>query len=113
MASPSTKQFDAASFKDAISQTDKPVLVDFWAPWCAPCLAVGPTIDRLAEQFDGKAIVGKVNVDDVQELAVEYNVQSIPTILIFQGGTPVKRFVGVQAEQPLVDALNDAAPSPA
>lgn len=93
---------------DQVIGGDRPVLVDFWATWCPPCRAIAPTIDALAERFDGEAIVAKVDVDSNAELAQRYGVQSIPTILIFSGGEPVERLVGVQSEERLAEAIENA-----
>nr|AGS52892.1 thioredoxin [uncultured bacterium contig00016] len=80
-------------FKKAI-QSSQPVLVDFWAPWCGPCKALGPTIDKLSEEFKDKAVVAKVNVDDVPGLAAEFEVSSIPTVKIFKSGKEIESFTG-------------------
>jgi thioredoxin 1 len=81
------------AFKKAI-QTKQPVLVDFWAPWCGPCKALGPTIDTLSDLYKGKAVIAKINIDDVPELAVQLEVSSIPTVKIFKNGTEVESFTG-------------------
>lgn len=81
-------------------------LVDFWAPWCPPCRAQGPIVEKLAESFDGKAVVAKVNVDEEGEAASKFGVSSIPTLVVLKDGKEVKRFVGLQSESDLSDALN-------
>jgi thioredoxin 1 len=81
------------AFKKAI-QANQPVLVDFWAPWCGPCKALGPTIDKLSELYQGKAVVAKINIDDVPELAVQLEVSSIPTVKIFKNGAEIESFTG-------------------
>ena len=83
-----------SSFNEAVLQSDKPVLVDFWAPWCKPCNIIAPMIEELSNDFKDKAIVGKVNVDNNQQSAVEYGIRSIPTLLIFKNGELVDRIVG-------------------
>ena len=84
-----------------------PVVVDFWAPWCGPCRAMGPTIDKVATQFAGKVKVGKLNVDDAQDLAAKYRIINIPRILIFKGSDqPLKTIVGVTHENELVKNIN-------
>jgi len=81
------------AFKKAI-QANQPVLVDFWAPWCGPCKALGPTMDKLSELYQGKAVVAKINIDDVPELAVAWDVSSIPTVKIFKNGKEIESFTG-------------------
>ena len=81
------------------------VLVDFWAAWCGPCRMVGPVIEEIATEFEGKAIVGKVDVDANQEFAAKYGVRNIPTVLVFQNGEVVGRQVGVAPKQTYADSL--------
>jgi thioredoxin 1 len=82
-------------------------LIDFWAPWCGPCHMQGPIIDKLAETYEGKATVGKLNVDDNQATAAKYGVMSIPTVILFKDGEKVKQFVGVQGEAALKSAIDE------
>jgi thioredoxin 1 len=83
------------------------VLVDFWAPWCAPCRRLTPVVEMLADQFAGRAKIGKLNIDDNQEIAAKFRVSSIPQLLFFQGGSePKNRLVGVQSQDELVKELN-------
>ena len=88
-----------ATFDKIVLQSDKPVLVDFWAAWCGPCRMVGPIIDELSKEYDGKAVVGKVDVDNNQEFAAKYGVRNIPTVLLFKNGELVDRKVGVSPKQ--------------
>lgn len=98
------KDLTDSTFGAAISKGIS--LVDFWATWCPPCRMQGPIIEKLAETLDGKAMVAKVDVDQNNEVAGKYDVSSIPTLIIFKDGKEVKRFVGVQQEVALADAVN-------
>lgn len=98
-------QITQANFDDKVMQSDKPVLLDFWAPWCGPCRMVGPVIDKLAGDFEGKALVGKVNVDEETELAQRFRVMSIPTLCIMKNGEVVERVVGARSEGELTSLL--------
>ncbi|MDA8596519.1 thioredoxin [Flavobacteriaceae bacterium] len=84
-----------ATFDEVVLKSDKPVLVDFWAAWCGPCRMVGPVIEEIAGDYDGKAVVGKVDVDANQEFAAKYGVRNIPTVLLFKNGEVVDKQVGV------------------
>ncbi len=87
-------QFTEANFQSEVIDSDQPVLVDFWAEWCGPCKMIGPVIDQVATELSGTAKVGKVNVDDARELAVKYNVRSIPLLLFFKNGEVKDQIVG-------------------
>lgn len=97
------------NFEQEVLQSDIPVLVDFWAPWCGPCRMIAPTIEQLAEELAGQAKVCKLNVDESTGLAARYSVTSIPTIIIFKNGQIVDRYVGAQSKERLRDALIEAA----
>ena len=86
--------FDAELFDSALKE-GKLMMVDFWAEWCGPCRMLAPMVDKLAEQYEGKVTVGKVNVDEEQELAIRYGVMSIPTVIFFKDGKEIDRKVGV------------------
>ena len=112
MASANVVELTAANWDKEVVQSEKPVLVDFWAVWCGPCRALAPTIDRLADQFAGKVKVGKLNTDDSPDIAVRYGISSIPQVMIFKGSDqPLERTVGVQPEATLVKMINRALES--
>ena len=88
------KEFTKENFQAEVLDTDKPVLVDFWAEWCGPCKMIGPVIDKVADELGEEASIGKVNVDDQKELAAEYGIQSITTLLFFKNGEIKDKVVG-------------------
>jgi len=94
-----------ATFATQVLQAKKPVLVDFWAPWCGPCRMQGPIVEEVAKEMGESAVVGKLNVDENPATAGQYGIMSIPTILIFSEGKPVAQFVGVQSKETLVAEL--------
>ncbi|HOU38471.1 MAG TPA: thioredoxin [Treponemataceae bacterium] len=95
---------DGASFNKVINQ-DKPVLVDFWAPWCGPCKMLGPVLEEAEKEIGDKAIIAKVNVDDEQDLAVKFGISSIPTMVLFKNGEAVERSVGFIAKEKIVSLI--------
>jgi thioredoxin len=101
-------EFNTANFDSEVVGSDVPVLVDFWAPWCGPCKMIGPIIEELSGEFGDKVKIGKVNVDDNQELAGKFGIRGIPTVMLFKGGDVVNSFVGLRSKEDLAGALNDA-----
>lgn len=88
------KEFTDANFEQEVLKSDVPVLVDFWAVWCGPCRAIAPVVEELARDYEGKAKIGKLNVDDNEQIPQKYQILSIPTLLIFKGGSVVGQIVG-------------------
>src|SRR5262245_43674128 len=105
MAGKNVLEFTSDNWQSEVEQSDQPVVVDFWAPWCGPCRALGPTIDKLANDFAGRVKVGKLNVDDAPDVATKFGVTSIPRVFIFKGGErPAKTLVGRASGRELVAA---------
>ena len=106
MAGANTLEFADATFDEAVLQADRPVLVDFWAVWCAPCKALAPVIDELANDYNGRVKVGKVDTDANQKVSVRYSVSAIPTLILFNKGQIVEKFVGLRGKKELQTALD-------
>ena len=95
-----------SNFEETVLKSDKPVMVDFWAAWCWPCRMVGPIIDELSEEYEGKAIIGKVDIDSNQQYAAQFGVRNIPTVLVFKDGELVDRKVGVSSKNDYAEAID-------
>ncbi|MGI8756825.1 MAG: thioredoxin [Acidimicrobiales bacterium] len=102
-----TTKLDQASFSEAIATSDKPVLVDFWAEWCGPCKKLAPILDEVAGENTDKIVVAKVNVDENPDLGRQFDVMSIPTLIVFRNGQPVHRFQGASGKAGLLENLSD------
>ena len=109
MASDAVLEITDANFETEVAQSDQPVLLDFWAEWCQPCKMLGPTIDALADEYKGKVKVGKVDTDSNRDTAIKFQIQAIPTVILFQGGQAVKTWQGVQPKQAFTDELDKVA----
>jgi thioredoxin 1 len=101
MGSANITTLTQANFSTEVLQSTSPVLVDFWAEWCGPCKALGPILDELAEEYNGKVRIGKVNIDEYQELAAQYRISSIPTLLLFKQGQVAEQLVGLRSKKDL------------
>ena len=95
-----------ATFEEVVLKSSQPVVVDFWAAWCGPCRMVGPIIDEVSTEYEGKAIVGKVDVDANQQFAAKYGVRNIPTVLVFKDGEIISHQVGVSPKKVYTDAID-------
>ena len=104
--SANTYEVTDGNFQESVLGSDQPVLVDFWAEWCGPCRMIAPTIEALAEDFAGKATIGKLNIDSNPETPMQYGVRSIPTLLIFKGGEVVEQVVGLTDKETLQALLD-------
>ncbi len=100
-----TLEITDANFKEVL-KTDKPVLIDFWAEWCGPCKMIGPIVNELANEYEGKAIIGKVNVDENPNTAAQYGIRSIPTLLVFKDGEIVDKQIGAVPKAVLAGKLD-------
>lgn len=98
--------FTTSNFQDEVLNSDKPVLVDFWAEWCGPCKMIGPLIEELSTEMQGQAVIGKLNVDENPDIAANYGIRSIPTLLIFKGGEMVDKIVGAVPKATIAQKIN-------
>lgn len=103
--------FTDSTFKQQVLENKTPVVVDFWAPWCGPCRMVSPTVDELAKEYEGKMVVGKMNVDENPDTASQFSVMSIPTVMVFKNGQPVKAIIGAQGKDAYKKAFEEALAS--
>lgn len=101
-------EFTDDNFEDEVLNAQQPVLVDFWAEWCGPCRMLGPVIEELVADFDGKAKIGKVDIDNNRDIAVKFGIQSIPSVFIFKNGEVVNKFVGISPKEELANAIDAA-----
>lgn len=101
-------KFTSENFETEVLKSEVPVLVDFYADWCGPCKMMGPVVEELAEEYAGRAKVGKLNVDESDDIAAKYRVMTIPTILVLKNGEINAKFIGIQDKHKLMDALNEA-----
>ena len=102
-----TTTLNPETFDSTLAGSQAPVLVDFWAEWCGPCRMIAPVLDEIAREQGEQAVIAKVNVDESPELAARFNVTSIPTLIVFRGGQPVRTLRGVQSKSSLVAALTE------
>lgn len=106
MAGDHTLEFTDDNFEQDVLQSDKPVLVDFWAEWCAPCRMLSPTIDELAVEYTDRIKVGKVNTDTSSQIAAQFGISAIPTLILFRDGEAVQKFVGMKTKRDLKTAID-------
>jgi thioredoxin 1 len=109
MAAPNIVTLTQENFEAEVLKATKPVLVDFWAEWCGPCKMIGPVLDELAAEYDGRIKIGKVNIDEFQALAAEYSVRAIPTLLLFDKGQVTEQMVGLRSKRDLKASLDRLA----
>lgn len=109
MASENIKELDSNSFDATINSGDKPVLVDFWAPWCGPCKAIAPLLDEVADEMANDVVIGKVNVDDNSDLATKFGIRAIPTMILFKGGNKVDEIVGMATKEDIQSKIKAAS----
>lgn len=107
MSSESIHEFTDGNFNDEVLQSTEPVLVDFWAPWCQPCTMLAPLLEEIADDYAGRAKIGKVDIDTNREVPMQFGVASIPTVILFKDGEPRKTLVGLSNKDAYQDALDE------
>ena len=106
MAGQNVKEFTDSNFEQEVLQSSEPVLVDFWAEWCGPCRMLAPTIDKIANEYQGKVKVGKVDTDVNRDISIKYNISAIPTVILFKDGQVAQKFVGLRQERDFKEAID-------
>ena len=109
MASENVMELTDGNFETEVLNSDKPVLVDFWAEWCMPCRMLTPTIEKIAKDYSGKVKVGKLDTDANRDVAIKYSISAIPTVILFKDGQVAKKFVGLRQERDFKEALDSVA----
>jgi len=107
MASDTILELSDDNFESEVLQSDEPVLVDFWAEWCMPCRMLAPTIDEIAEEYNGKAKVGKIDTDANREVTMKFGINAIPTVILFKGGEVAQKFVGMTNKADMTKAIEE------
>ena len=108
MAAPNIVFLNQTNFQKEVLESTVPVLVDFWAEWCGPCKMIAPVLDELAGEYDGRARIGKINIDEEQSLAADYGIRAIPTLLLFKGGQVAEQIVGLRSKRELKASIDKA-----
>ncbi len=108
MAAEGILELNDSVFESEVINSDKPVLVDFWAPWCGPCKALGPVIDEISKDYEGKVKVGKVNVDENPEISMKFGIRSIPTLIVFKDGDVLEQVIGAVPKSEIKKAIDKA-----
>jgi thioredoxin 1 len=103
-----TTEITDASFKSEVADSPIPVLVDFWAPWCGPCKMIAPVLEEIAQEYEGKAKIVKINIDDNQNTPAQFGVRSIPTLILFKNGNEVEKIIGAQSKDKLTAMIDSA-----
>ena len=106
MAGQNVKEFTDGNFDQEVLKSSEPVLVDFWAEWCGPCRMLAPTIDKIANEYQGKVKVGKVDTDVNRDISIKYNISAIPTVILFKDGQVAQKFVGLRQERDFKEAID-------